>query len=254
VPPEELAPPAVTTAVHPLLRLDAVWRYASRVGETNRVVAAWPEIRRLHADWQRGGWRLDPARGDLQANRTIAGLLACARLAAAAGDTEVAAVATAEAEAALTALAAWWRRAAGEAGPGTLQGVRDLDPFIGRGDALSFRVVPHRHKIALFLGLTPEIANRMLHEAPEAVAAVWGRFARLHATWWLVGEERQVHYGENLVDPPDLALGAFAAWAWLKAPPAETLAHRVDLPWGGADLYHITKLALTLDARAGPER
>lgn len=253
-PAEELAPPAAAPTLHPLLRLDAVWRYASRMGETNRVLAAWPEIRRLHADWQRAGWRLDPARGDLQANRTISGLLACARLAEAAGDTGVAAEATAEAEVALTALGAWWRRAAAEAVTGRLSGVRDLDSFIGRGDALSFRVTPHRHKIALFLGLTPEITSRLLREVPEAVEAVWARFARLHATWWLVGEERQVHYGENLVDPPDLALGAFAAWAWLKAPPAEALARRVDLPWGGADLYHITKLALTLDVMAASRR
>ena len=254
VPGEELSAPAQGRPPHPLGHLGPVWLYATRVGETNRVLAAWPQLRQVFADWRRLGWRLDGLRGDLNANRYLGGLLACAHLARAAGDAEVAGQAQAEADEATTALVAWWRRAAAETGPGSFRGSGELDPFIGGGDALSFKVAAHRHKLALFRDLTPEVAARVRRGAPDAVTAVWHRFASLHATWWLVGEERQVHYGENFVDPPDLALGAFAAWAWLGQPPANALSLRIDLPFGRADLCRLTKLGLALDAAAVSSR
>ncbi len=86
-------------------------------------------------------------------------------------------------------------------------------------------------------------------KAPEAVEKVWAAFETLCPTWYLVGEERQVHFGENFVDPPDFALNAFKAFAWLRgAKPAE-LAARVDIPFCKADLAHLTKLAIALEAR-----
>jgi hypothetical protein len=63
----------------------------------------------------------------------------------------------------------------------------------------------------------------------------------------LQGEERQVHFGENFVDAPDLALSAFAALTWLKDADADTLARQVDLPFCRADLCYVMKLALALD-------
>jgi hypothetical protein len=86
--------------------------------------------------------------------------------------------------------------------------------------------------------------------APEAVAKVWEMFSLLYRTWPLVGEERQVHFGENFVDPPDLALGGFKALAWLRNGSAEELAKNIDLPFCRADLYYVTKLALVLEAQA----
>jgi len=65
-------------------------------------------------------------------------------------------------------------------------------------------------------------------------------------TWHLMGEERQVHYGENFVDPPDFALDAFKAFAWLRDASAQELAQRVDIPFCRADLSCITKLALAV--------
>jgi len=129
-----------------------------------------------------------------------------------------------------------------------------LDRFIGNGDALSFCVWPHRHKVALFRDLTPELADWIRRETPQAVTAVWDTFTRLYATWWLVGEERQVHFGENLFDPPDLALGAFQALAWLRGANPDQLARHVDRPFARADLYHLTKLALALETEAIPIR
>jgi hypothetical protein len=239
---------------HPFGHLAAVWRYATRVGETNRVLTAWPHLRASFADWRQTGWQLDGARGDLYANRYLGALLALERLAELAGNAETARSARDLAGTTSRELAAWWRRAAQQPAAGSFKGVGELDPFIGGGDALSFKVTPHRHKIALLRDLTPEVAARARAEAADAVEAVWRRFARLHATWWLVGEERQVHFGENFVDPPDLALGAFQALAWLRGAGADELARRVDMPFGRADFSRLMKLGIALDAAAAGRR
>ncbi len=233
---------------HPLGHLPAVWLYATRVGESNRVRAAWPQLRGVFEDWEKLGWRLDGQQGDLQANRHLGALLALNRLAALAGDPGTASRARAHFERLSPELAAWWERAAREGTLTSTTGVAELDHFIGGGDALSFRVRPHRHKIALLRDLTPELAAWIRQTVPGAVAQVWETFTGVHQTWWLVGEERQVHFGENYLDPPDLALGAFQALAWLRGATAEELARRLDQPFCRADLCHLTKLALALEA------
>jgi hypothetical protein len=91
------------------------------------------------------------------------------------------------------------------------------------------------------------VAERVRRGAPEAVEAVWRMFTMLYATWALVGEERQVHFGENAIDPPDLAMDAFRVLTWLQDGEAAELARRVDLPFCRADLYYLLKLALTLE-------
>lgn len=247
-PEEELSRIGSDRPAHPFGNLYAVWLYAERVGEQTRVRAAWPELKACFADWQQSGWRLDGARGDLYANRYLASLLAFAELARAAGDSALAQAASTQADAATAQLVAWWRRAAAQGTLSNFAGAGQLDPFIGGGDALSFKVAPHRHKLALFRDLTPEVADRVRAQAPEAVDAVWRTFTRLYATWWLGGEERQVHFGENFVDPPDLAASGFQALAWLRGADAAELARRVDLPFARADLYALMKAALALDA------
>ena len=121
-----------------------------------------------------------------------------------------------------------------------------MDPFINSGDGLFFRVAPHRHKIALFHDLTPEVAAIVKSNAPEAVEEIWRAFESLCPTWHLMGEERQVHYGENFVDPPDFALDAFKAFAWLRDASAQELMRHVDIPFCRADMSYITKLALSV--------
>jgi hypothetical protein len=232
---------------HPFANVYAAWLYAQRCGQEKTVLAAWPQLRAGFDDFLKTGWRLDGAKGDRWANRYLASLTAFAQLAAKASDTNAATLAEAKAAETAEALAAWWKRAAAAGTMTTFRGSGELDPFIGGGDAISLRLAPHRHKVALFDGLTPQVAVLMKAKAPEAVARVWEAFAALYATWWLAGEERQVHFGENFVDPPDLALGAFQALAWLQNAPPTELGRRVDLPFCRADLYHVAKLAITLD-------
>ena len=68
-------------------------------------------------------------------------------------------------------------------------------------------------------------------------------------TWPLQGEERQVHSGENFLDPPDFARDAFAALAWLRGASARELVHPLDVACCHADLNHLTWLALALERR-----
>ena len=91
--------------------------------------------------------------------------------------------------------------------------------------------------------MTPEVAAIIKARAPEAFEAVWKTFSLLYATWPYQGEERQVHYGENFIDPPDLAMDAFRTTAFLRY--AESLPS-VDIPFAKADLFYLEKLALTL--------
>jgi len=234
---------------HPFGNVYSAWLYAERCGEWERLLAAWPQIKTTFDEFHRSGWRLDGAKGDLHANRYLASLIAVGRIAEKAGDSDTANRASAKAAETTDALAAWWKRAAEEAKLTSFKGSSELDPFIGGGNAISFRIAPHRHKVALFHDLTPEVAILIKSKAPDAAAKVWETFQALYATWPFMGEERQVHYGENFVDPPDLALGAFKAAAWLRGQPTDELVRQVDLPFCRADLYSIAKLALALEQR-----
>jgi hypothetical protein len=233
---------------HPFARVCAALLYAERCGEMKFVLQKWDAIRMCFEDFERTGWKLDPAKGDRDANAYLASMIALAVLADKAGDQAVAKRAGAWAEATTDALAAWWRRAAQEGPQPPWKGVADVDAFIGRGNALSFRLAPHRHRVALFHRLTPLVAARIKARAPEAVASVWEEFERTRRTWALVGEERQLHSGENAIDSPELAFDAFQAFAWLREPSPAQLARRVDIPFCRADLAYIGKLALVLEA------
>jgi hypothetical protein len=238
------------TPVHSFADLRACWLYATRGGGEARVRADWPRLRDAFHDFARGGWKLDPEQGDLNANRYLAAMQATADFAGRFGDAATRDEAAAMAKTTEAALVGWWQRCADRAELPVFKGVSELDRFIGKGDAIFFCVIPHRAKLALFRDMTPQISDLLRERCPGAAERIWKAFSSVAATWWLAGEERQVHYGENLFDPPDFAASAFAAEALLKrAPPAE-LRRRVDLPICKADLFWIAKLATALDEGA----
>ncbi len=245
VPPEFRARLGGDKRPHPFGGVYAAWLYAQRCHASERVRVDFAKIKESFMSFEGTGWKLDPSKGDLFANRYLAALLAYAKLAENAGDQDSVARPTRLANETADALVAWWNRATGTLT--NFNGSAQLDPFINSGDAISFRVAPHRHKIALFQDLTPEVAALVREKAPEAVERLWQTFSYLYATWYLVGEERQVHFGENFVDPPDLALNAFKALTWLRKADRSTLATRIDLPFCSADLYYAIKLALWLE-------
>jgi hypothetical protein len=235
---------------HPFGNVYSAHLYAQRCGEEQSLVESWPALKAAYQDFIRSGWQLDGQQGHLFANRYLASLLACARIAESAGDADLAEQAKSKADETAAALVAWWKRAAAQGTLTTFNGPGQLDPFIGKGDGLSFRISPHRHKLALFLDLTPEVAALIRKDAADAVDEVWQHFSLLYQTWPLGGEERQVHFGENFIDPPGLAMSAFRALAWLRGASAGELAAAIDLPFCRADLYHIGKLSLALELPA----
>ncbi len=249
VPPDVLASTGQPKPHHPLGNVYAIWLYAERCGEWDRVKAAWPQLKACFDDFAKSNWKLDPEKGDLYANRYLASLIAFARIAEKAGEADAAKQATAVADKTSEALVAWWKAVGERATPRIFKDIQEWDNFIGKGNGLFFKIIPHKSKVALFHDLTPEVAAIVKARAPEAVDAVWKAFETLCPTWYLVGEERQVHFGENFVDPPDFALNAFKAFAWLHGASQEALARRVDIPFCKADLAHLTKLAIALDRK-----
>jgi hypothetical protein len=232
---------------HPFGGVHAAWLYAELLGEWPRIQEAWPAIRAAFEDWLRTGWRLDPEKGHLLANRYLSSLLAYQKIARRMDDAEAAKVHGVIGEAAKLHVA-WWRRAAERSRLRVYRNIAELDEFITRGEeGLFFKIIPHNHKVALFHDLTPEVAAIVRGEAWDAAEKLWKDFETLCATWSLAGEERQVHFGENFADPPDFARDAYTAMLWFGRPVPEQAALRTDIPYCRADLAYIRKLALALE-------
>lgn len=242
VPQELLARLGQDKLAHPFGNLYSIWLYASQCDEWSRVLEVYPELLKCYNDFRETKWKLEP-RGDLYANRYLSSLLALEKIATRKEDLSTAASLREEIKITSEQLIAWWRAAAQTGTLSNFKGSAELDPFIGQGDRISFKIAPHRHKIALFKDMTPEVAAIIQEKAPEAFQSVWQTFSLLYATWPYLGEERQVHYGENFIDPPDLAIDAFRVSAFLRK--GESMPP-VDIPYGRADLFHLEKLALVL--------
>ncbi|HTL55303.1 MAG TPA: PQQ-binding-like beta-propeller repeat protein [Candidatus Limnocylindrales bacterium] len=232
---------------HPFGNLQSVWFFAQRCKQEQFILERWPELKAAYEDFNASHWHLDPDKGDEFANRYLASLWVFSRIAKKAGALELAAQARGKADATAQALVDWWKRATEKGTLKTFNGSSELDAFIGKGDGIFLALAPHRHTLGLFQDLTPEIAELLRAQAPAAVERVWQTFDSLCPTWHLAGEERQVHFGENFVDPPVFALSAFRALKWLKQASGEQLSRRVDLPFCRADLYYMIKLSLALE-------
>lgn len=232
---------------HPFGNIYAVWLYAERCGGWERVKRDWEKIKVCFADFKESGWGLNEERGDLWANRYLASLIAFQRMAKKLGDSYAEEEAKEMVEKTSSALIRWWQKSADDLKLPIFKNIEEWDAFIGKGDALFFSIRPHKAKLALFHDLTPEVGEIIRKGASNAFETIWGTFQLLCPTWHLVGEERQVHYGENYLDPPDFSLDAFKALAWLKKGSEEELITKVDIPFCRADPYFITKLAIVLE-------
>ncbi|MFA0749242.1 outer membrane protein assembly factor BamB family protein, partial [Fervidibacter sp.] len=121
---------------HPFGNLYAVWLWASRCGEWERVRASWEAIRSCLGEFTESGWQLNPERGDLMANRYLASLIAFRKLAERFGDSDGAARAQRLIEATQNALLAWWERSAKQMSLPVFRDINEWDAFIRDGDAL----------------------------------------------------------------------------------------------------------------------
>jgi len=246
VPPDVLSRWHDYKAPHPFGNLYPVWLYAQRCGEWNRVLGNWPGIQASFQDFARTNWQLSEA-GDLRANRNLAALLAMAKIAEKSGNTATAQLAQQMADQTAQELIKWWHKSVDSISMPIFQNVSEWDSFLGKGNFLFFKAGSHRAKLALFRDITPEVADIVMTQASTEAQNTWAWLEALCPTWHVMGEERQVHYGENFVDPPDFAMDAFRGMVWLKGASKEELARRVDIPFCRADLTYITKLAIALE-------
>lgn len=231
---------------HPLGNLYALWLYAERTGDRETIDANWPAIRDCYKDFVAKGWSLDPSRQDLLANRYIAGLIGYARLARGRHE-ESARDAGRRAAQALAVQIESFQTGLEFLRLPSIKNVAELDRFIGRGNAL-FAGSGHNGKIAKFLGLQPEIASAVRDHVNGAARVYLQVIDVMMPGWYLAGEERQVHFGENFVDFPDQALSIFRAKAMIERPGRPWLERRLDIPCCPGDLYFIEKTARVLEA------
>lgn len=238
----------ISRSIHPFIGMYSVKLYAERCGEWSRVISAWSDLKDCFNDFVKSGWKLSADEGDLYANRYLASLIAFADIADKIGDQNASDQAKKMIEETTVNLIAWWRRCSENIELRTLKDISEWDEFIGKGDSLFFRIVPHRSKIALFHGLTPEVAGILSSKIPNEVDTVLKAFETLCPTWYLSGEERQVHYGENFVDLTDFGIDAFKAIAWLKGYQRGKLISYLDIPLCRADLNYITRISIILNS------
>lgn len=253
IPPEELGRNGVSR-YHPFGNMYVIRLYAERCDGWEQVQQDWPHIKTAFKDFAKTGWKLNPERGDLYANRYLSSLYTFIEMAKRAGDAEAAMQAQQLLEENTRAWLAWWKGSATGSALKVIPDISAWDEFINRGDSLFLSVRPHNSKIALFQDMTPELAQLLKTEAPEAADKLWRMFETLCPTWHLLGEERQVHFGENRFDPPDFALAAFKTLTWLRDGSAAEMYRRLDLPFCRADLFHVVKLALLVEKESEAQK
>jgi len=236
---------------HPFGNVYALWAMAHELDCWPPVAERWPEIRDSYRSFRESGWRLDPAKGDLFANRYLAALVAYVRIARRMNEPTEAEAARRQAEELAAGIVENWRRDSQSVLIPKFENVVEFDRWRGEGaGGFFFRVSGHKAKVARFHDLTPEVARLVADHALPAAKVYLDFVDRSLPGWYLAGEERQFHFGENYVDYPDFAMDIFLAKAYLEKSPPEKLAGWVDMPWCAGDLYYIEKLALVLDAAA----
>jgi len=225
----------------------AVWFYGHRTGDWDSVEAVWPRVRAAwDAHVRQFGGKYQP---QIFMNRLAAGVAAYARLAKRFGREQDVKLATEDLDRALKVIGVYYHGRADACG-GTLRKVQQGARYGAAGRHLYMRVpkINHQQKMAVFMDLTPALARALAKAQPEATETLRQYVELYMPTYYLAFEERQVHYGENFIELPDGVHGIFRAKALLWGVPPETLAAETDLPWTKADLFHLEKLVLAVEA------
>lgn len=232
---------------HPLAHIYSIWAY----GYYLDLPEAWGEVltkvREVWQDFRKRSLKPRSKTDRLWANAYLGGLLAVVRIARQLGEEKWAE----EAEADCAILAHWLvDRFCEDARQLTIPEFTDVLQFDRwrAEDRLGFFLVlrPHKAKPDKCHGLVPEVGVLLGRVAPEPAAAYLRFVDNSLPGWYLVGEERQFHYGENFMDYPDLALSVFQAQAYFAAKTPKELARWVDIPLCKGDAYFVHKLAITL--------
>ncbi|MDA1191229.1 MAG: hypothetical protein O3A46_06030 [Candidatus Poribacteria bacterium] len=204
-------------------------------------------ISAAYDDWVATHDRLSAAEARLYRNRHLGGLIAYRALAERfAPDT------LADVDARITALretlVGEFYEGAGNVQFKAVHNSAELDRFIGGGNALFDKVRPHRATIAKLNDLTPVVGEILRESAFPAAKTYMDVIDTVMPGWWLVGEERQVHFGENFMDFPHVSRNLFLAKAYAMGFRAAALEPYVDIPYCEGDLYYIEKIVAMLEA------
>jgi hypothetical protein len=248
VPPHDL-----TWSFHPrwpvISHVQAIWLYGSRTGDWESLEKLWPSIREAGQAYLAKPLAIDrQQRSHLWLNRTLVGCAAYARLAKRFGDAEQERVARQEAKRLGELVLAEFRRRATTAAELLSKETSGGDTHENQGRKLYFHLNNHKSKLAVLMDLSPELGRELAAAASSEANALRVFLTMIMPTYYLAIEERNAHYGENYVDLPDSVHGLFLAHAYLWKADSATLARHADIPWCRADLYHLEKLTLAIEA------
>jgi len=250
VPPHDLS-----WAKHPawprISHVHALWLYGQRTGDWEAVQELFPRCRGI---WEQYPERIHASSGGtgLYRNRTLAGLLALARLTRRFDGDAAAEPIDAECRRVFAQVLAEYRRLGAQAAAAMAQDTSAGDIHGNQARFLYLNLRNHSAKMAVFMDLTPEIAQALREAAPVETDTLRRATEMWLPCYHLAFEERQVHYGENFIELPDSVHGLFRARTYLWDVPAERLAVETDLPWVRGDLHHLEKLSLAIEAFGTP--
>ena len=203
-------------------RLYPLWLWAHASGDWSKVKADWQGIRRLI------GGKPNAVEDDCR-NGHVAGLIAAWRLARRLGDDDAAG------KARTLALAAMRERLEYE--------------FAHPRGGLILPAKQGRSILARWRHLTPEVGRLLADHARETQAHLMSVYVDHHRPAWFVAWNVETLWrNEAPMEFPTTSADIFAARALVLGEPGRTLEGFLDIPWCKADLFHIRKLVLCIEA------
>ncbi|MDW8078915.1 MAG: hypothetical protein RMJ16_08485 [Thermoguttaceae bacterium] len=252
LPPELTQRLQVGEKPHPMAHLYSVWAYGYYLGVAEAWREVWTNVKEIWQDFRKQGLKPVSKQDRLWSNAYLGGLIAIARMAKELGDEASAQ----QAEADCLILAQWvvdrFRADARRLAIPEITNVNDFDRWRAEDLGGFFLVLrPHKAKPDKVHGLVPEVGMLLAQLEPDSAQAYLDFVDKSLPGWYLMGEERQFHYGENFVDYPDFALGIFQAKAYFGKVSLRDLVRWIDIPLSKGDAYFVHKAAIVLHLAAG---
>ncbi len=246
-------PPVVFSAMNPgsrphaMAHVYAVWSYGYYAEETERWADTWELVRETWREFRQQKLPPRSQEDQLWANAYLGGLIGFIRIAGHLGHRTEADEARADAERLASWLLERFAQAALHLQLPEFQGIAWFDRWREEDLGGFFLVLrSHRAKPDKFHALVPEVGVLLGGLAPQAGAAYLDFVDKSLPGWYLVGEERQLHYGENFTDYPDFSLALFQGQAYVGGRSFRSLSAWVDLPICDGDPAFVQKAAIAL--------
>jgi hypothetical protein len=222
VPPERLVNVRDDITRSPLARLYPLWLWAHVTGDWGRIERDWKSLRALANEAP------NEPQEDCR-NGYVAGLIAYSRMARRMND-----------EAALEDGAAKARGAMGD---------RLAYEFAHPSGGAVTEVPAGRTIFGRWRHLTPEVGRLLAAYALPTQKHLVDVYVDHHRpTWWLAWNVEIMWRNETPYAFPTVSAEVFAARALVLGEPPDKLCRFLDIPWCRADLMHVQKLVLCLEA------